>query len=111
MTGDGYIYSLESQIELKHQKFSLKYKAKYNENGRVAELIKFLSEGRLVYKTAELETDTAILSMTGLPNVLKWKISDDKIITDGTQIEMVMNVGDSLFVRDVDSNYMMFKVR
>lgn len=111
VTGDGYIYSLEPQIELKHQKYSLRYKAKYNENGRIAEIIKFLPEGRLVYKAAELKTDTAILSMIGLPNVLKWKISDDKIITDGTQIEMVLNVGDSLFVRNVDSNYMMFKIR
>jgi uncharacterized protein YjbK len=71
-----FYYSEESDYKIKNQKYSLRYRAEY-ENGNLFSLKRYMPEGIIDYSLNELKADTAIISSLDIPFSQNWVINSD----------------------------------
>lgn len=80
---DGYIYSEGSNFKVdENNKYSLRHKAIYGEDGIIIKFIIYKPEGILNYTNDDLIKDKKILVNFGIPFSQKWTYMNNQLIDD-----------------------------
>ena len=72
-----YVYSVESNIVVNGQHYSLRNRANYSNSGNLIELISYRPEGTLNYSFNDIQEDPNLLENFGIPVTQKY-IYDEK---------------------------------